>query len=58
MGKGMELFGQDKDGKTFPVAISISKLVTEEGFLLAATLRDVSYEKKIEKALIQAEESA
>jgi PAS domain S-box-containing protein len=58
MGKGMELFGQHKDGKVFPVAISISKLETEEGFLVAATIRDVSYEKKIEKALIQAKESA
>lgn len=58
MGKGMELFGQHKNGKTFPVAISISKLVTDEGYLVAATIRDVSYEKKIEKALIQAKESA
>lgn len=58
MGKGMELFGQHKDGRVFPVAISISKLETEEGSLMAATIRDVSYEKKIEKALIQAKESA
>jgi PAS domain S-box-containing protein len=58
MGKGMELFGQHKDGSVFPVAISISKLETEEGSLMAATIRDVSYEKKIEKALIQAKESA
>lgn len=58
MGKGMELFGQHKDGKIFPVAISISKLETDEGFLTAATIRDVTYEKKIEKALIQAKESA
>ena len=54
----MELFGQHKDGSVFPVAISISKLETEEGSLMAATIRDVSYEKKIEKALIQAKESA
>nr|MBK9653663.1 PAS domain S-box protein [Bacteroidota bacterium] len=58
MGKGMELFGQHKDGKVFPVAISIGRLETEEGSLIAATIRDVSYEKKIEKALIQAKESA
>ncbi len=58
MGAGMELFGQHKDGKIFPVAISISKLETEEGSLMAATIRDVSYEKKIEKALIQAKEGA
>jgi PAS domain S-box-containing protein len=58
MGKGMELFGQHKDGKVFPVAISICKLETEEGSMMAATIRDVSYEKKIEKALIQAKESA
>lgn len=58
MGKGMELFGQHKDGSVFPVAISISKLETEEGYLVAATIRDVSYEKKVEQALIQAKESA
>lgn len=58
MGKGMELFGQHKDGKVFPVAISISKMETEECFLLVATIRDVTYEKEIEKALIQAKESA
>lgn len=58
MGKGMDLFGLHKAGSTFPVAISISKLETENGFLIAATIRDVSYEKKIEKALILAKESA
>lgn len=58
MGEGMELLGQHKDGSVFPVSISISKLETEEGFLVAATIRDVSYEKKIEKALILAKESA
>lgn len=58
MGKGMELFGQHKDGKIFPVAISISKLETDKGFLTAASIRDVTYEKKIEKALIQAKENA
>ena len=58
MGKVMELFGQHKDGKVFPVAISISKLEIDEGFLVAATIRDVSYEREIEKALIQAKESA
>ena len=58
MGKGMDLFGQHKDGRMFPVAISINKMDTEDGYLMAATIRDVSYEKKIEKALIHAKESA
>lgn len=58
MGKGMDLFGKHKDGTEFPVAISMSRFDTEEGVFVAATIRDVSYEKKIEKALIQAKESA
>lgn len=58
MGKGMELFGLHKDGKKIPVAISISKLETEEGVLIAATIRDVTYEKGIEKELIKAKEIA
>ncbi len=55
---GMELYGQHKDGKVFPVAIRISKLETDNEFLLAATIRDISCEKKIESALIQAKDDA
>ena len=58
MGKGMELFGQHKDGNLFPIAISIGKLETEESVLVTATIRDVSFEKNIEKQLIQAKENA
>lgn len=58
MGKGMELFGQHKDGSQFPVAISISQLESDEGILISATIRDVSYEKDIEKALTKAKEDA
>ena len=54
MGNGMELFAKNKTQMEFPVEISLSNLETEEGLLICASIRDVSSQKSIEKALKEA----
>jgi PAS domain S-box-containing protein len=54
MGNGMELFAKHKNQSEFPVEISLSNLETEDGLLICASIRDVSDQKSIEKALNEA----
>jgi PAS domain S-box-containing protein len=54
MGDGMQLFAKHKDQTEFPVEISLSKLETDEGFLVCASIRDVTNQKRIEKELKEA----
>jgi PAS domain S-box-containing protein len=43
MGAGLQLSGRRKGGQEFPVDIALSPIMTEDGKLVAASVRNVSY---------------
>jgi PAS domain S-box-containing protein len=51
MGIGLELFGVAKNGRLIPVGISLSPFHTNDGIMVIATVRDITFRKQAEEEI-------
>lgn len=55
MGENLDLRATTRDGRSFPVEISLSPLETEQGMMVIAAIRDISSRRRAEAQLRQGE---